>query len=340
LSNSRPFKSARLFDRLPEINTVVFGSSTAMGITQGMFPAGMTLYNFAQTGNELPMVIGEAEFLQRLHPGTLKWFVIPLDWSLGFLYRPPGAPGQVAVAPPAVDAPAQRATVPLLQQLQDALSLPRVKNLLGIATRIAHAESPGAAFREIFLEGAGAEYRCADGAPARDFDTIFRGTCTGFRYDGSATFGNLEPVAARRVDALIASAVVPSSKYAVEIIKTAGEPNPLVLERLATLARSMRQAGGSLVLFLPPLLPGMERAFLSSPHTAAQLQRTKQILDAWARAHDLIIIDGGQSERYGCVAHEFVDEHHALPECYTRIFTRFWNDRRARARPGLWTGEQ
>ena len=61
LSDNRPFKSARLFDRLPDINTVVFGSSTAMGITQSMFAAGMQIYNFTQTGNALTTVIAEAE---------------------------------------------------------------------------------------------------------------------------------------------------------------------------------------------------------------------------------------------------------------------------------------
>ena len=92
LSNSRPFKSARLFDRLSDINAVVFGSSSAMGITQEMFPPGMVPYNFAQTGNRLLTVISEAEFLQRRQP-NLKWLVIPLDWALGFLYEP-GTPGQ------------------------------------------------------------------------------------------------------------------------------------------------------------------------------------------------------------------------------------------------------
>jgi hypothetical protein len=95
------------------------------------------------------------------------------------------------------------------------------------------------------------------------------------------------------------------------------------------------------VLFLPPLLPGMERALLAAAHTAAPLRRTRQTLDAWARDHDLIIIDAGQSERYGCVAEEFVDEHHALPQCYARIFTRFWNDRQAAPiKPGFWSGNQ
>jgi len=338
LSETRTFKSARLFERLPEINTVVFGSSTAMGITQGMFPEGMTIYNFAQTGNSLLTVIAEAEFLQRHRPASLKWFVIPLDWSLGFVYQP-GNPERQELARPSAEGSGQRAAAPVLDQMKDALSLPRVKNLFGIFGGIARAESPVSAFRQMFLQEAGDDYWCVDGTPAKDFDTMFRGTCTGFRYDGSATFANLERVPARRAEALIASAVVPSSKYAVEMIKTGGEPNPLMLERLATLARDVRRKGGDLVLFLPPLLPGMERAFLGSLHTAGPLRRTKQILDAWARTEGLIIIDAGQSERFGCAAYEFVDEHHALPECYARVFARFWNDRRAPAkvRPGLYS---
>ena len=338
LSANRPFKSARLFDRLPQINTVIFGSSTAMGITQDMFPAGTTIYNFAQTGNLLSTVIAEAESLQRRQSPALKWLVIPLDWALGSLYLP-GAPGREELAPPVVDAEPPHAGVTLPQQLQDALSLPRVKNLLGIVDGILRAPAPAAAFAQMFLQEASDDYRCADGTPARDYDTIFRGTCTGFRYDGSATFANLQPVPARRVEALVASAVVPSSKYAVGLIASGGEPNPLLLERLVALARGMKRAGGDVVLFLPPLLPGMERAFLATARTAAPLRRTRQILDAWARDHDLIIIDAEPSERYGCVAEEFVDEHHALPQCYARIFARFWNAHGASTRPGLWSGD-
>ncbi len=337
LSDSRPFKSARLFDRLPKINTVVFGSSTAMGVTQHMFPADMKPYNFAQTGNSLMTVIAEAEFLQRTQ-AHLKWLVVPLDWSLGFVYQP-GAPGREELAPPAAGSPRQRSAVPAAQQLQDALSLPRVKNLLGIFKSIARAPAPAAAFRQMFLQEASDDYRCADGTLARDFDTIFRGTCTGYRYDGSATFANLDPVPARRAEALIASAVVPSSKYAVDLIRTGGAPNPAILERLAALAHNVKRAGGDIILFLPPLLPGMERAFLGSAQTGGALRRTKQMLHAWAHDQDLIIIDAGQSERYGCVVEEFVDEHHALPACYGRVLARFWGDRRARATPGLWTGE-
>lgn len=324
LSANRPFKSARLFDRLPGINAVVFGSSTMMGVTQDVFPADLAIYNFSQTGNELPAALGEAEFMQRHHAAALKLAVVPLDWALGFIYRAPGAPGQVVVAPPDAGTIAAHSDFTLALQLHDALSLPRVKNLFSIIGQIARAPAPAAAFRAMFFPGEGDEYRCADGTPARDFDTIFRGSCTGFRYDGSATFANLAPVAPRRVEALIASAMVPSSKYAVDLVKFGGAPHPLVLERLGGLAQNLRRSGGRLLLILPPLLPGMERAFLDSPQLGPLLVRTKQDLARWAQSAGVVIIDAGQSERFGCGAPEFVDEHHALPACYARIFARFW----------------
>jgi hypothetical protein len=338
LSSNRPFKSARLLDRLPEINTVVFGSSTAMGITQSLFPADMRMYNYAQTGNALLTVIAEAELLRR-RQSAIQWLVIPLDWALGFVYQP-GAPGQLELAAPDAIGSSAEPTVPILQQLQDALALPRVRNLFGIMQGIVLAPSPAAAFRQIFLQAAGDDYVCADGTPAKDFDTIFRGTCTGFRFDGSATFANLEPVAPRRAEALIASAVVSSSKYVVALTQSGGEPNPVILERLAALARGLQKPGG-VILLLPPLLPGLERALLNAPQTGPLLRHTKDVVARWGRAHDITIIDAGQSERYGCETPEFVDEHHALPACYARIFSRYWSAARVpgKLRAGLWDGD-
>jgi hypothetical protein len=245
------------------------------------------------------------------------------------------------LAPAAFNAQAPGAAVPLGQQLQDALSLPRVRNLFGIAQDIFRAGSPPAAFRQAFLQDASDDYRCADGTPAKDFDTIFRGTCTGFRYDGSATFANLEPVSAPRAEALIASAIVASSKYATTLTLSGGEPNAVILERIAALAIVMRARGGGVILFMPPLVSGLERALLRAPHTAMPLRHAKDALERWARAQGLVVIDAGQAERYGCVATEFVDEHHALPQCYARIFGRYWQDALipGKIRAGLWGGD-
>lgn len=336
LSANRPFKSARLFDRLPEINTLVFGSSTALGITQSMFPEDMAIYNFAQTGNLLSTVIGEAEYLLDAPASKLRWFFIPVDWALGSPYFAQEAGRQDLTPPVAGAEPA--AAPPLAQRLADTLALPRIKNLLSILGGVARAPSPVRAFSEMFLQDSGDDYRCPDGTPARDFDTVFRGSCTGFRYDGSATFANLDPLAPQRAPVLIAGAVVPSSRYATELIKAGGTLNAQNLARLAGIAQRLRAAGGALVLLLPPLLPGMDHALQSAAQTGAPLASTRKTLDKWAREQNVVIIDGGPSEQFGCGVAEFVDEHHALPSCYAKIFSRFWAAMRAPSKisSGIW----
>ncbi|HEU0282246.1 MAG TPA: hypothetical protein VFQ99_00525 [Gallionella sp.] len=324
LSDTHPFKTLRLNDRMAEINTVVFGSSTAMGIGQQAFPGSLHIYNFAQSGHPLSAVIGEAEYIQQ-HAQNIKWLVIPLDWSIGFIYQ--------HAEPPVTDLSAgtimqqvQSAVkpVPLLERMRDALSYPRIASLLEIFKTILRAENKPAAFRGYFLQDGSDDYRCADGTPGKDFDTIHRGTCTGFRFDGSATFANSSRVGNAR--SLILSATASSSKYHQSLALTKGAPDALLLQRLAALGERARQRGGNVVLFMPPLLPGMEAEFLHHPQLAHSLQYTKRILDEWAHTHHLVILDAGQAERFGCGVEEFIDEHHAVATCYDKIFQTFWRD--------------
>jgi hypothetical protein len=324
LSDTHLFKTLRLNDRLPEIDTVVFGSSTAMGVTQQAFPDTLHVYNYAQSGHGLSASLGEAEYLQR-HAPQVKWLAIPLDWSIGFVYQQ--APVQeadlsAAAAMMQAQSPAQQ--TPLLARMRDALSWPRVATLFGIFKSILRADDKLAAFRGYFLDAGSADYRCADGAPAKDFDTVHRGTCTGFRHDGSATFANSSRVA--NAQARIPLAVTGSSQYRRHLVEARGIPSAHLLERLAVLAERARANGGGVILFMPPLLPGMEVEFLRHPELAAYLQETKRALDDWARAQNVAILDAGQSERFGCAADEFIDEHHAISSCYEKIFRPFWRD--------------
>jgi len=90
------------------------------------------------------------------------------------------------------------------------------------------------------------------------------------------------------------------------------------------------------------LLPGMDRALQQALDTSKALARTRQVLAQWAVAERVVVIDAGASERFGCAANEFVDEHHALPACYARVFARlqdYWSHPAAFA-PGLWAGKQ
>jgi hypothetical protein len=117
-----------------------------------------------------------------------------------------------------------------------------------------------------------------------------------------------------------------------------GKINPALLDGLVRLSNELAAKGGRLVLFAPPLIPGLERTLGASAHAGDAVKRTKAALDQWAKREGLIIIDAGASERFGCTATEFLDEHHAYPACYRKILRRFWEryDSGESIKPGLW----
>jgi hypothetical protein len=323
ITQNRPFKTLRLNDRIVDINAIVFGSSTAMGIPADAFPPAISAYNFAQSGNALLSVIGEAEYIIERWNNRIRYLVIPLDWALGFVYEPGDAPvADLSVAAARSGAAAQ--DISFAARLRDALSLPRVKDLLSILRDVLKSERKAVAFQQFFFEPGGEEYRCLDGALARDFDTIFRGQCVGFRFDGSATFADQKRIDPRVSRTRLAAAAAAGSQYATALRRTRGEPDSPTLERLALLARRFAATGGRMVFFLPPLMPGLESELLRSLHSGAALARTKSTLAAWAKREQLVILDAGRSERQGCTAGEFIDPHHALPACYRKILPQFW----------------
>lgn len=320
------FKLLRMRDRMPEINTVVFGASTTFAIDQGMFPAPLHIYNFSKNGAGLGTMIGEAEYLLA-HADNIKWLVIPLDWSVGFIYQDEAPPPlNLSVDQPRAEI--QQAS--LLQKIRDSLSYPRIAGLFKLLKTILVAEHKYAAFRQVFLQPASDEYTCQDGTLAKDFNIQNRGICWGFRADGSWTYYGGDRVGdARR---LIMLATASDSKYPQNLLKTRGVPNPLYLQRLATLAHQAEQRGGAAIFIMPPLLSGMEAEFMRHPQWSAYLARTKQSLIDWAKQENLVFIDAGQSEKFGCTGDEFADEHHAIPSCYRKIFSAFWqNDDRLNA---------
>lgn len=323
ISQNRPFKTLRLADRAGEIDTIVFGSSTTMGIDGKAFPPPLAAYNFAQSGNSLLAVIGEAEYVADQWGGRMRLFVIPLDWALGFVFER-GEPLRAELTRETAEREAAAARPSLAAQLTDALSAPRLKILAGIVRDVLKAPDIGAALRQVFFDPAGPEYRCADGTPARDFDVVYRGLCNGFRYDGSATFADQKRLDEARAPAVLAAAVSGGGQYASALRKGRGEPAAVLLERLARLARRVEGRGGAILLLLPPFMPGMEEALAGTGHSGTWLRATKDALESWAARERIPLLDAGRSERYGCVATEFIDPHHALPECYRKAFSRFF----------------
>ena len=338
ITANRPFKALRLADRLPEINAVVLGASTSMGLTADAFPSRVRVYNLAQTANPPHATIGEAEYIVRRYADRVKWIFIALDWSVGMLYLP-GGPNAVDLSPAAALSQSALPQVPLLRRLADAVSWPRVKNLWSIL-RLAWRSPDGlAAVRRALFELSSADYRCPDGTPARDFDTINRGLCVGFRADGSATFADGRPIDPARQDQLVRAGAAPGSRYTGPIAQAEGRINPALLAALGRVAREFAARGGTLVLIAPPLLPGLEQALAESAHAGEAVRRTRTALDEWAQRAGLVIIDAGASEQFGCTADEFLDEHHAYPACFRKVLRRFWEryDSGTPLAPGLWS---
>lgn len=319
LSDTHLFKTLRLADRLPEIDTVVMGSSTALGITAEMFP-GLHAYNYAQTGHALSSVLDEADYLLRNAP-QVQTLVIPLDWSIGFIYQyAPPSPIDLSRAANNTERAPQH--VPWLSRAADALSYPRMAGLMEMLKDSAHTSDPVLTFSGYFRDDGGATYLCHDGTPAKDYDIVHRGSCTGFRYDGSATFASSSRVS--DAHALIAAASASNSKYVQNLRARHGKPDAALLERLAGLAERAQANGVRIVLFMPPLLPGMEQEFLRHAELGAYLRTTQHTLHDWAAAHQLFLFDAGQAERFGCASNEFLDEHHAVASCYSKIFAALW----------------
>ena len=324
--NNHAFKTLRLNDRLPEINAVVFGASSAFGITEAMFPPGIRPYNFSQSGNPLAAYLGEAQYLRSHHRGRIKWLVIPFDWSIGFLFEK-GAPVAVDLAPQTAVAAGATPSPPFHLKLLDAVSYPKIEILGSIVRDAWRAPDKWRSIRSAFFEKASDEYLCPDGSRAKDFDVLYRGKCSGFYYDGSNTFAAWKRIRSEEVASRVLIAAGPSSKYAQSLAATGGEPNGAFLDAAAHLDRELKRAGGGVIVLLPPLIPGLEDALARARHSGASLARVKRTLKEWSAREGVALLDAGRSERFGCQPLEFLDEHHALKECYEKVFAGFWRDR-------------
>ncbi len=334
-TRTRPFKTLRLADRLPDINAIVLGSSTGMGVRADLFPAPLVPYNFTLTANATAALVGEAEYLVAHHADRLRFMLIGLDWSIGMIYHTTPIP-DLELTPAAALAQSSHPPVSLQRKVVDALSYPKVVNLMKALRSTVRADEPLESFRSTFFDIAGKPYRCADGDMARDFDVVNRGICLGFRYDGSWTFGGEKRLSPARAATLARAAAAPSSKFSRYLCETEGEPNAAYLQRLGTVAGRMMQQGGTPVFYLPPIIPGMEEAMRADPANRTCLDRTKAVLTGWAQRNRVTVIDAGASERYGCVAGEFLDEHHAYPECHGKVLDFYFRaQREGRVRPGL-----
>jgi len=310
------FKLLSFSRRASEFDTVILGASTIQSLRAAAL-APRRAYNYATSANETSAVVGEAEyFADRLPEGA--WLVVSLDWALGYIYR--------EVAPSPASSVAEMRFVPLAAQLADTLTLARVIGFTNIIARWVQASAPGEAVARTLTSSIDGPYRCPDEALGEDFAASDPNSCNGFRWDGSMTFLAQQPYSEAQYGVALALALQRNSEYVRSAVSHRGVPNPIYLQRLAQVAAKLRERGGRLVVVLPPLMPGLERALERGADTAPYVRQTKQVILGWAAANDITVIDAGASEAFGCEFKEFFDGHHNFGDCYEKIFAGVGQD--------------
>jgi hypothetical protein len=285
-----------------------------MAVTAAMFPPPLVEYNMAVDTNPTWQAVAQAREALALSP-RLTTFLVPLEWALGYVF----------IAPPrSLNRPPPTRFPTFVERAADALTLPRLRDLAQLFGRNVPRALRGEAPR---FPG---EYVCADGTRGSDFDTHSAEACSGFRYDGSATFAAMGALPPGTSPLFIAQGALPDSTYSYRLREGGGKPSSELLESVGDLADVLRRRGGRLIVLLPPLAPGLER-LLESSETGEKLRSTKAAIARWAQANRVDVFDAGRSEDYGCVVSEFVDLHHALPACYSRIMSALWRRDAARS---------
>jgi hypothetical protein len=326
-SNQLRFKTLRLNDRLHDINGVVFGSSTSMGITQDLFRPGMSVYNFSSSGRMLPSIVGDIAYILE-HSKQVKILIVPFEWSLGFedLADEPQT-SDLSTERIVADIYAADSRFPWSQVTADALSYPSVKNLFRLLYGLVTREDPLSNAIASFTPYGLPEYKC-DGVLVKNFNIKLYRQCEGFAYDGSNTY--MTKSNGKRLNAEVGKTVINQAMtpglcgYCRALENTNVTPNTLSLARLAEQVKELRRRGGQAIFFMPPLFPGFEIAYIAREDLSPELKRTKTTLLDWAKREGVLLVDAGQSERFGCQPDEFADLHHARNECYKRIFDWIW----------------
>jgi hypothetical protein len=297
---STPFKLLAGTKYIDEdsLNTIVFGSSTVMGVRSKMFPEPFRMYNYATNANPLAKSIGEINYFIETNK-NIKWVVVGVDYSIAYAFR------KTPIEEYRPDVKAEE--ISMLDMLKDAITLDRLKiSMLNLWQNMVADDDV---------------YNCPENdGVGWDFGTTRTpGQCDGFRHDGSATFHYKRMNSTEWKNDLSANGL---KRYITSLNRSSGKINKNYLTELEKIGELLKMRSGRLIVLLPSLMPGAEKFILKSP-TGVHLQRYKADVSEWAQKNGIYLIDAGPSENFGCTYAEFYDSHHALDHCYCRVFEGF-----------------
>ncbi len=278
-----------------DVDTLILGSSTSAGMRAYMFN-GHIAYNGAKNSNPLHKTISEANYYIK-YSNDIKYIFIAFDWALGFPYKKYSNRKDIPSS-------SSDDSVNLFIKIKDAVSYQRVKI---VAFNL---------YNNIFNPAT--TYKCPK---ENNIGTDFFFTpqvpriCSGIRYDGSGTFSIQEPLSKKKWRNLLNTGL---EDYKKPLRDSLGKVDLRYLDDLKKIDENLKGRGGKLFIVVPPLMPGAT-ALIKKSGDGEYLEKTMNTLLAFTAKNDIDIIDASQSEKYGCIFSDFMDIHHAFPECYKKI---------------------
>jgi len=276
------------------LDTIILGSSTVMGITSDMFK-NHGVFNGATNSNILFYTIAVAKYHSK-HSNNVKNIIIGYDWALGLPYRP----YQEIIHNPTIK---KKKDTPMLDKIKDAVSYQRVKIVLENVV-------------DKFSSDTDAQYTCpTENTIGTDqfFKTDKPKSCRGYRFDGSAIFPNRHITKNEWTDILKNEL----EKYQKQFDTYLGTIDKRYLNDFKEINQNLKEKGGKLIILIPPLLPEVTTTL---EHIAKQ-SYTKKLhkLLSFTKDNNITILNASKSEEFGCTYNDFLDTHHAFPSCYKKI---------------------
>ena len=278
-----------------DVDTIILGSSTAMGIKADMFKNHI-VFNGATNSNILYYTIAVAKYHSK-HSDNIKNIIIGFDWALGLTYY---SYKQLNHNPLTTN----KKHINLVGKIKDAASYQRVKIVL---TNI---------IDNIFADPI-SNYKC----PSEDtlgtdqfFMTDQPKMCRGFRFDGSVIFPNQTRISEKKWKDYLKNGLV---KYQNQFDTNLGKIDLQYLNDFKEINHNLAKKGGKLILLIPPLIPNATTTMEKLSNTT-YMEKTHRLLD-FAKQNNIYILDASKSEKFGCTHDDFLDPHHAFPSCYKKI---------------------
>jgi len=277
-----------------DIDTIILGSSTTMGITSDMFK-NYKVFNGATNSNILFYTIATAKYHSKYSP-NIKNIIIGYDWALGLPYKP----YQKIIHNPTIKKKKETA---LVDKIKDAVSYQRVKIVLENLV-------------DEFFASPITQYICPNEntiGTDQFFKTDKPKSCRGYRFDGSAIFPNRHISEKEWIDTLKNGL----EKYQKQFDTNLGTIDLRYLNDFKEISQNLKRKGGKLIILIPPLIPN---ATTTMEKIAKKEYNSKlhKLLN-FAKQNNIDVLNASKSEEFGCVPSDFLDTHHAFPSCYKKI---------------------